>query len=335
MKYLKRSTILVALAALQWLGLSELASAGQAELDALLTQKARPTIRQVIEAAGSELVAKIQHTSNGTNDVMRFRQIEQLPKIIAFMEKAFPGALWAPLGRDAVIFGDLLDAFYLSIGQSGRVSRLNASGGGVKGATSDQLVRFLESAGLDLDNFKKRPFVGIDYTSYNQNSQSFMLLSAAYHAYVAKGGNPKELIPYVNFFALKDLAPNAAHTTDEALSTFFKRDLYYEGLGNIFSIFQLNVGKWTHSEAWHYTFGSLAETPEGRFEATLGQDLPGTHFYIISQMLEIYRRVSAPEFQLAVQKAAGELGYEFPIGKSAIQHTSTCQEVYSNPVAKE
>jgi hypothetical protein len=318
MKYLKKSTIIVALSALQWLGLSEFASAGKAELDALLSQSARPTMQQVLEAAGPEVVAQNPYMSPAIQQELRFSQIKYLPHVIAFMEKAFPGALWAPLGRDAVIFGDLLEAFYLSIGQPGRVSRLNASGNSFISRTNEDRVRFLESAGLNLADPKKRPFVGVDRTGHNTNSQGYLLLVAAYKAYAMNGGNPEELVPYINFLGLS-AALDPIHASNEVLSQYFGKQQYRSNLKAVANIIQLPVGGWTDSTPWHDTFGKLAEQPNGKFEGTVGAQHSRYHAHILGEMIEIYHQVATPEFAEAVKDAAHKLGYEFPIGKDTLE----------------
>src|SRR5437868_13584690 len=49
---------------------------------------------------------------------------EEIPTLIVSLEKAFPGAKYAFLGRDMDLVADAVEAFYLSIGQTDRVARI-------------------------------------------------------------------------------------------------------------------------------------------------------------------------------------------------------------------
>jgi hypothetical protein len=127
------------------------------------------------------------------------------PRYIALLEYAFPGATWAPLGRDAVQMGDFLDAFYTSIGQPGRVARLNASGNSLTGESQQNYLQFLASAGLKLTDLANQPpFVIMDRSSYNesQGAQVSKLIMAVYDHYSANGGRPVDLVSRVNAISI-------------------------------------------------------------------------------------------------------------------------------------
>src|SRR5262245_57581541 len=96
---------------------SPAAFAGPQELLAL---QRRPTMTEFIQAHDpwpaqnpyKNAVVEMEYTSKLFN--LRVR----MPALIAQFEKAFPGATYYSLGRDAAGAADALDAFYLSLGQS-------------------------------------------------------------------------------------------------------------------------------------------------------------------------------------------------------------------------
>lgn len=290
----------------------------QQQLEALLSERTRPSMSQIvailgmppkrIELAGDRWLSAAEAVRR--NFESQLDTVKDLPRVIAFMEKAFPGATWAPLGRDAVIFGDLLDAFYLSIGQPNRVSRLNASTASFAGASQRDIIRFMKEAGLDLGNVRQgRPFVCLDRTNYRDVSQSSQLMRAVYSEYEASGRKASSLLKRVNFIGLS----SSAASYQSSLTWLAQ---YFSSLSVISSrpssILQLPVGQWTDSQPWHDTFGAFARQPNGKFEGTPGRLMSmDERRQILLEMIEILKRVSRPNFLDAVTKEARSLKYDF------------------------
>ena len=131
----------------------------------------------------------------------QFRELLRLevPLTIARMEKAFPGARWVAVGRDASTLGDVLDAFYISIGQPGRVKFLSISTGSYGDTTL--FLRYLRELGVPKNEQELAhavPIVFLDRTSYGtwRASSSQQILHAAYTAYA---GDKVGLVRMVNF----------------------------------------------------------------------------------------------------------------------------------------
>jgi hypothetical protein len=175
-------------------------------VDELLAMEHRPTIADLKDKLQPWPAQNPFHSAaepaRPAGDIVR----DSGPQIIAALEFAYPGAIWAPLGRDSAAAGDALDAFYQSIGQADRVSRLNASTNALKNADHATLIRFLESAGLNLDPQapNARPFIMLDTTSYKATSQSTRLLEAGYQEWIKRGGNPADLFRRFNLVSLGD-----------------------------------------------------------------------------------------------------------------------------------
>ena len=234
------------------------------------------------------------------------------PEAIASMEKVFPGATWAPLGRDAVLLGDILDAFYQSIGQQGRVSRLNASGNSIRGANAPTLVQFMESAGLDFNNIKdKPPFIIFDNTGYGPSSQSTTLITAGYNAYKAQHGDPSVLVTKFN---VMNLVNNVTAQTD--VNAFHQQQAQSVAqIGRPGAILGITNGaQFGYSTEWHNTFGNIQLQPNGKMEGAIGAQNPvQTREQVLWELYEAIRDVSKPSFLAAVQAAAHGLGFEFPM----------------------
>lgn len=103
---------------------------------------------------------------------------EKFPTYIATLEANFPNATWAVLGRDAAIFGNGLEAFYESVGQTGRVKYLHASSESFD-SYKVSAGEFLKSNGFDPAALAKEetpPYIILDMTSFQSGSQVSELL---------------------------------------------------------------------------------------------------------------------------------------------------------------
>lgn len=249
-----------------------------------------------------------------------------LPSIIAFLEKAYPGAIWAPLGRDAFTFGMVLDAFYTSIGQNGRVSPLRASTNTFQYVTnSSQLVRFLESAGFNFDHPEQSPpFIILDRTSFDskkfggRGSQSRQLIQAGYAEYQRRGGNPVDLVQKLNVLALRVGEPQdfLAFNGSQILRYFEYQRNQVATHGSLTRILQLTLPMQNLIDdyEWHFGYGPFRLGSDGRFE---GEPTGTKDFFtreeILSKTWNTYDLVRRPEFLEAVKSEAIQIGYKFPM----------------------
>lgn len=105
---------------------------------------------------------------------------ENLPYTIVALEKTFPGATYAFLGRDVDLIADAIDAYYISIGQTGRVVHIPFSTPSMQGATTQSVVGFLEGLGLDTRPQAHRggEFVIVDFTSFRNGGGQYVSQSA-------------------------------------------------------------------------------------------------------------------------------------------------------------
>ncbi len=155
---------------------------------------------------------------------------ENLPKLIISLEKAFPNGTYAFLGRDVNLWGDAMDAFYQSFGQTGRVQLLNASTASFSNAEPETLVNFLVQNGMDPrivtvtdpeEYNSLKPFVIYDRTSMGSTSQSTKLMDAVF-TMAARNGVPVHLLPEKFFVATTsgDVNPLYGDNSLEKLKTY-------------------------------------------------------------------------------------------------------------------
>jgi hypothetical protein len=191
----------------------------------LLRRPTSPSVEEFLQAFPSlpgQNPFRKSETSLETDALIR-----KAPKVIATLEAAFPGATWAVVGRDARVLGTILEAYYLSRGEKGRVVRLDTSDPSVPDMYESERVRgnvvsygqyivpkaqrliygFLRTNGLKLNDVKNaKPYILLDSTAYMFDpgsgaataSQTRNMMMAAYHAYSRRGGDPKDLIRKLN-----------------------------------------------------------------------------------------------------------------------------------------
>jgi len=262
----------------------------------------------------------------------------QIADVIVAMERAFPGATYYPLGRDAFLLGDVLDGFYRSIGQKDRIKRLDASGPSFPHyrSASDRtleedreiLTGFLQTNGLDLEHVDTAPpFVMFDVTSWNSTSQSYQLVRSAYATYAKMGGDLQKLYEKFNFAGV-GMGGWGSH---EVISPNLNVEEYKEGQKREVSERGIRVPLFLpraasdlcYSEAWHPMFGPFRRTDEGKVVTSIpdsggswmGEGSRSERVVILSQLFEIRKMMNDPEFLKLVQSRARVYGYEFPLAR--------------------
>jgi hypothetical protein len=312
MQKLKRTLFVVALTC-AFITSSSLAAKEPKEI---FEQSHRPTVTQVKSIPEPRRFVS-RWLSSHARQVIR-QTLDEVeadgPRVIALLEAAFPGAVFAPLGRDASLLGDVLDAFYQSLGHNRRVRRLNASTDSFDGVDEATVVKFLETNGLVLTKYYKGPpFVIIDRTSYGTNSQSTILMRAGYRAYARKYGNAAALVQRFNLAT--------TYSTDSYNSIDDVNDMLVAEKKNLAEkktrVPQriLNIAsRLTDGFEWHDPFGEMRERSNGKVYTVPG-DLEGevNRAAVIATIAGIIQLVSKPQFLKQVQEEADRLGYVFPL----------------------
>ncbi len=279
----------------------------------LLTMHARPTIAQVERALDPWPMIlplsepQLQNSSLTVAEV----QMVALARNIVSLEKAYPGGRYAFLGRDSVQIGQAIDAFYRSIGQPDRVVLLNASGNSIYGTNHVTLLNFLRSNGLDprtIDN--DHPFVIIDNTNYNTNSQSRELLASFYEEYVAQGGNLKNLIQKVAVVGTQSQGTLINPKTD--LGNFFQSNSNGNGVPPRILSIDAVTSAGTYTAEWHGYFGKFIQDSQGKTVAPPGYDNSPTHSQILLSLFQWINTVRSPAFLKKINETADEFGLRFP-----------------------
>lgn len=128
------------------------------------------------------------------------RQLEendfaQLDRFIEVAEAAYPGLIFAFLGRDTAPLARAVEARYTAKGEPNRVVNIPLSGPSVRSMNDEQIVEFLVQSGLNpMFTSSTRPFILIDRTEFKKEdyvrggylypvSQTALLLSAVYRSY--------------------------------------------------------------------------------------------------------------------------------------------------------
>ncbi len=212
------------LASLLIVGLYSVAYASPTDWKELFNSKHRPTVAEFLEKV--DLDSKNPFKPIVNNDDRVTNLLQDGAELICQLEFAYPNAVWAPLGRDSSLVADLLEAFYLKIGQPNRVVRLNASGTSFVTGTQEMLLGFLRTAGLlDRNGIPIRNFVILDPTSWNTRSQSRRLISAVYNTPHA---DPTDYKKRINVIALGQ--SGGSYHSSNLISPTFNLDKFLQGV---------------------------------------------------------------------------------------------------------
>jgi hypothetical protein len=296
-------------------------SQDEQQLSRLLSQPGRPTVADVktlLETLPALQEPKFGNTSSNKDHSLEQRIYSEGARVIAQLEYLFPGATIAPLGRDAAILGDIVDAFYQSIGQQGRVQRLNASTSSFKNDPNGTLaLEFLKSNGLNLDrDYQGPPFIIFDRTSYSANSQTTQLINAGYRAYAAEHGEVESLLRRFNLVSSHDgnQSKMMPLTNKASIDNYFKAVETHVRQTKSSPSHVIGLGTTlVDSPAWHDTFGAFYN--EGNRIVTRPGTLANEQIRrsVLAEMHLAIKIVSSPEFLERVKAQARELGFEFPM----------------------
>ena len=286
-----------------------------ADIENLLNSPTRPTIADIKrEMKGQEI------SLDRTEDYQRLDDIlSATAHLIAELEWAYPGAIYMPLGRDVVLIGDVVDAFYHAYGQPERVKRLNASGQSLRKQSGEMIARFVQSSGVDIKNLTKGPsYIFFDGSNYSlpDKSQSTLILSSVYDAYLRQGGQAKDLVDKFAFFNLASMESGIKVMPGLDREKFLQDQRTYlennpRAIPNkTFAAYKQAYGV----SEWHANFNPLKEMPDGSVIAPAPEPHPlDMRKNILQTMQKIMTAVAQPKFLEEVSRRAKLLGYEFPI----------------------
>lgn len=288
-----------------------------ASAKSLLEQRTRPTVEDV-----EKHYPFSQYPQNpfGENSFLFDYDLRAVARYIAELEWAYPGAIYMPLGRDLVLAGDVIDAFYRAHGQPGRVKRLNASGPSLA-VSKESIMAFIESSGVDFSDPDSPMHVIVDRSAYclPACSQSTKILNAIIKVYAKRGGDPADLADKIAFFNDGRTAASGVVPGRNFDREAFLRERRAEfARGEVPSLtFAASKSLYRNSE-WHGSFGLLRRMKDGTVRASVPHvNYLGTRIEILFQIRAAMEKVSTPEFLKMVQKEARDLGYEFPIQEPA------------------
>lgn len=245
--------------------------------------------------------------------------LKSLPTVIVQFEKAFPGATYAALGRDTAFLGDLMAAFYESLGQKNRVVRMDLSRNSL--TNQQDLVAYLRTQGVTAKNLKNSTgLVVFDQTKFQEESQVRQILLAAYGDLKSQGiesGNLPKIFNAINTGASKKMYPVNIMSpwTDVAgvLRDQGRRLFYTNDPEEILSV--KVDSSLTYTKAYHDVF-----LPFQRTSSDLVQTKPGplaseeVRLQILADLFESVKTVSSPLFLERVRNASsvyhfGYLGF--------------------------
>lgn len=283
----------------------------------LIEQKLRPTMRELLQEL-DPIPSPNPFQPLYRNDTM-LKLIPILgPKMIVQLEFAYPGAVWAPLGRDAALVADILESYYLAIGQMNRVVRLNASRHSFRDRADFR--KLLLSVGLiDTKRLPVKKFVVLDVTQWDLYSQSRQMVSAVYEAI-----DPCErsnYLPIVNAIALGYLG-GESHVSRKITPNLNKLGFFSQvevsefGPSQILETYQdFTYPQQYHSKdlVWHQPFMQFTEDTNGNIISQPGR-LSSLQFreHILWQMFEVYHLIQSKSFMDDVQEYAKNI-YNFDL----------------------
>ncbi len=266
------------------------------------------------------------------------------PRLIAKLEKAYPGATWAFLGRDGMAFADMLEAFYDSIGQKNRVVRIEVSKDSFKNISGDFVISYLKNIGYNIDKFQTDyPFIMIDPVSKGAGRQGRTLLSYMLEHLKYSDRSIDRASEKIGFVGLIVSTfggkPSPINYKQKRINEFLKiyeQDPSRFNQAEFFKTFpistiakaanQANEAGYVHFVgAWGDSFGKFYQSKNG----TLTE--PGEPFdsnvrsAVLWAQAKIWQSVSAPKFFLKVTAAAKKINYQFPITRPN-SDGRTCKE---------
>lgn len=336
-RFLRRSLVIAGSLFLAGSGSS---LAGKTAYEKLLDGPSRPTMLQIAKLhekfptiKGIPIKNQFGGAGHSSRKWMKLA-VEHAPALIAALEWTFPGGRWVFLGRDSLVWSDVVEAFYLSRGETGRVERIGASKASFASAAQRRnpdgyLMDLLRTHGFDLGAAaagKARPFILIDTVSGGGGRQARSLIGAAYRTYANDGGNPADLLTRFNFIGLEvstfgntglaqiqfpefreRLPKEEARYRENKVPNFEQNHLLitYPQMPNTAS----EVGYEHYTFAWHGSYGEFSRNRARQVTAAPGGISPlEQRQSILWMQRELWLAINTQKFHDQVDAEAKELG---------------------------
>lgn len=238
------------------------------------------------------------------------------PRLIADFEKMYPGATFVGMGRDSAFVSDFLDAFYQELGQQNRVQLANVGRYSFK--DPELLSDYFIQLGFNTHPDKNTPFfVPFDATNFQNNSQSFQLISALLErCRLTRGCHIDEVINHLGFINTgaqrRMYNRNVFNGDTQVLQNVLETNSVSHQFKTIVSA--VISEDLTYTGEYHGSFGELKRV-EGKAIATPG-DLSSTKIrkQIILEQILLIRLMQTAYFKNRVFSIAREkLNYDFPM----------------------
>ncbi|EQC49351.1 hypothetical protein M899_1769 [Bacteriovorax sp. BSW11_IV] len=281
----------------------------------------RPTIKKILQSLDG--IEEIEDESIRNSIELKVK--EKIPKMIALIDKHYPGATLAFVGRDIAYEADIFEAILDKWGNSDRVVRIDASTATFNHASGSQLVEFQKAFGISTDFLSmKRPVVFIDVvSSIHGGNQPRMLMSALWNDYYKKNGDAKifsEKIGFIGFAnggsdganldkieEVKDKVARALMNVDDSAGPEVFTGLFpMAAIEDIGSAISYNLPE------WHGSFSGLTHRENGSLLSNSGpQSSLETKKKVLSIMKTIYEFTEEFDVKKTVIEEANNLGYDY------------------------
>ncbi len=243
----------------------------------------------------------------------------QFSNLIISLEKTFPGGTYAFLGRDTAMVADAVEAFYLSIGQKGRVKRINISTPSLQGATPQLLAEFLSQEGLKIapEQYSSKTFVLIDSTTFSSKSQSTIIFNSVIEEMLRLGVPSEEILKIFNIASFNRTSVNAFHPLEikkeDVEREIIEQHKFFRENSRIDRMAFLYVSQMNYDSEWHDKFGPLTRNGEGKLVT-----IPYNYFskekktVIFHNILQVLRTVLSADMRHEIFNKAQEHGVDLP-----------------------
>lgn len=213
-----KSILTVRVLALSALAFASSIALGQdALVKSLLARDQRPKVAEVETLLGRgylpEFIAKADLPTDSNrpsadtlqnNYPLWFRHLQENAADFIFeIERAYPGAKIAFIGRDMEAIADLTEAFYRNIGQNDRVVRIAMSRGTLENLDGNTAVQYMAQYQIQfIPGQPLRKVLFVDTISGGGGRQGRFLINALSQHYVGAGGSSLDLVRTLGFLGL-------------------------------------------------------------------------------------------------------------------------------------
>ncbi len=306
------------------LSLSVSFAQNKSQMDLLAIKDHRPSAIELITTPDA-----LEPIANQKADQSHINAIANgLPRLLAAIEKIYPGAQIGFLGRDTALLADATQALLLQYGQVDRVRYINLSTPIFSSLTPEQLAQYLISLGAPGGKDGKRPFVLVDFTSLAKHSQSTQLMSAYIKHLADQGLTPEEIVERFNVLTLADINNGMNPLTQTAENIAVSKQYQANEIRQhsryryIFSLGKNERGM-AYSSEWHDRFDRFRIEGNGEitpFPSEMKSDRDRVAALV--EQIEIINAVSDPNYQTTVAEVFKQAGAPLPVQTSDLNDPS-------------